>query len=293
MQVLKRTLFSFVVASLLLSSVAFANAAVSVKGYYRKDGTYVAPHYRSNPDGNPYNNWSFPGNTNPYTGKVAPGNPDTYLKNYYGDSYSGSSYSPSVPSYSPPSYTAPSYSGSSYTSPSTYRSRYSPYVRPISESSCDSGFYIDGQNCNPLPLNARAKSGGLSGWECNAGYVSTGVGCTEEVAVASCPLNAYPSGSSCYCNSGYVAEGNSCITKDAYCKGKYGSRAYFDGSTCINPTCPAGYDLIGSECLPNSATMQKQRQLAEQNLNQQDVQKLLEQIKSLQAQLQALQAARR
>lgn len=38
---------------------------------------------RSAPDGNPYNNWSFPGNVNPYTGKVAPGDPATYLKNYY------------------------------------------------------------------------------------------------------------------------------------------------------------------------------------------------------------------
>ena len=56
---------------------------VYVKGYYRKDGTYVKPHYRSNPDGNPYNNWSFPGNTNPYTGKTATGNPSTYLDNYY------------------------------------------------------------------------------------------------------------------------------------------------------------------------------------------------------------------
>lgn len=35
------------------------------------------------PDGNPYNNYSFPGNTNPNTGNVAPGNPDTYLRNYY------------------------------------------------------------------------------------------------------------------------------------------------------------------------------------------------------------------
>lgn len=60
-----------------------SEAAVRVKGYYRKDGTYVRPHYRSNPDGNPYNNWSFPGNTNPYTGITAPGDPDTYLKNYY------------------------------------------------------------------------------------------------------------------------------------------------------------------------------------------------------------------
>ena len=56
---------------------------VYVKGYYRRNGTYVRPHYRSAPDGNPYNNYSFPENTNPYTGKVAPGNPNTYLENYY------------------------------------------------------------------------------------------------------------------------------------------------------------------------------------------------------------------
>lgn len=55
---------------------------VYVNGYYRKDGTYVQPHYRSAPDGNPYNNYSFPGNVNPYTGERATGNPNTYLKNY-------------------------------------------------------------------------------------------------------------------------------------------------------------------------------------------------------------------
>lgn len=55
---------------------------VHVRGYTRKDGTYVQPHWRSAPDGNPYNNYSFPGNTNPYMGKVAPGNPSTYLQNY-------------------------------------------------------------------------------------------------------------------------------------------------------------------------------------------------------------------
>jgi len=59
------------------------DAQVKVKGYFRKDGTYVKSHYRSLPDGNPYNNWSYPGNTNPYTGKTAIGNPDTYIKNYY------------------------------------------------------------------------------------------------------------------------------------------------------------------------------------------------------------------
>jgi hypothetical protein len=78
--------------SLLISNCTFAQ--VHVDGYYRNDGTYVEPHYRSNPDGNPYNNWSYPGNTNPYTGKIAPGNPETYLKNYYKiyNNYSTSTY---------------------------------------------------------------------------------------------------------------------------------------------------------------------------------------------------------
>lgn len=64
---------------------SFVSAQVYVKGYYRKDGTYVRPHVRSNPDGNPYNNWSFPGNLNPYIGKVATGNPETYLRNYHNE----------------------------------------------------------------------------------------------------------------------------------------------------------------------------------------------------------------
>src|SRR3990172_3667226 len=59
-----------------------SGGSVSVKGYYRKDGTYVQPHVRSAPDGNPYNNYGFPGNYNPNTGSISPGNPDTYLENY-------------------------------------------------------------------------------------------------------------------------------------------------------------------------------------------------------------------
>lgn len=65
-------------------------AQVKVSGYFRSNGTYVQPHYRSSPDGNPYNNYSYPGNYNPYTGNVAPGNPSTYLDNYYNRSSTGS-----------------------------------------------------------------------------------------------------------------------------------------------------------------------------------------------------------
>ena len=63
-----------------------ATKRVWVRGYYRKDGTYVKGHYRTAPDGNPYNNYSFPGNYNPNTGKITPGNPQTYLDRYYNKS---------------------------------------------------------------------------------------------------------------------------------------------------------------------------------------------------------------
>jgi hypothetical protein len=41
-----------------------------VHGYYRRDGTYVTGHYRTNPDNSFWNNWSSQGNINPYTGRV-------------------------------------------------------------------------------------------------------------------------------------------------------------------------------------------------------------------------------
>ena len=53
-------------ATLITSNAAFhssANALVSlsVDGYYKGNGTFVAPHYRTSPDGNPYNNFSYKG----------------------------------------------------------------------------------------------------------------------------------------------------------------------------------------------------------------------------------------
>ena len=43
--------------------------ANSVDGHIRSDGTYVAPHMRSNPDRSFNNNWSTNPNVNPYTGQ--------------------------------------------------------------------------------------------------------------------------------------------------------------------------------------------------------------------------------
>ena len=61
--------------SILLSLICFAFtmpqfAQVKVRGYTKKNGTYVAPHYRSNPNSTKLDNWSTKGNINPYTGKA-------------------------------------------------------------------------------------------------------------------------------------------------------------------------------------------------------------------------------
>ncbi|XAK37659.1 hypothetical protein AAID93_08995 [Campylobacter coli] len=58
----------------VFSTSVFAD--VYVKGHYRKNGTYVAPHYKSNPNGYKHDNWSTKGNRNPYTGEY--GTQDAY-----------------------------------------------------------------------------------------------------------------------------------------------------------------------------------------------------------------------
>jgi hypothetical protein len=40
-----------------------------VRGYVKKNGTYVQPHHRTRPDRTQANNYSAKGNVNPYTGK--------------------------------------------------------------------------------------------------------------------------------------------------------------------------------------------------------------------------------
>lgn len=83
MRVKKSIIWAGVLMILICFSVVNFAEAGWVKGYFRQNGTYVQPYYRSNPDGNPFNNYSYPGNYNPNTGKITPGNPDSYLERYY------------------------------------------------------------------------------------------------------------------------------------------------------------------------------------------------------------------
>lgn len=73
-------LFGFL---LLMFSANLSFAEVHVDGYYKKDGTYVQPHYRSDPDSTPNNNWSTQGNTNPHTGQEGTKPRDQYGSGLY------------------------------------------------------------------------------------------------------------------------------------------------------------------------------------------------------------------
>lgn len=285
------SLLSLFLATALLN---IADAAVRVSGYYRKNGTYVQPHYRSNPDGNPYNNYSYPGNTNPYTGKVAGGNPDTYLKNYY-DNDSGN-----LPSYSYPD-TSTSYSNS-YTKYITGGSIIgstlfcdSGYIKngdsckkaPENSSSyggdnfyCNYGYYQNGDRCLKVPENAYAIGSNLY---CNSGYISNGTQCEA-------PTNGQIINSTLFCNDGYIAKNNSCITHTQNCIDTFGPNVYGTKGPSNNSSCGCndGYEwnITKTACiqkltsvqLPTNSFIEDQRKTQLQA----QIQALLKQIEDLQ-----------
>jgi len=78
------------ILALLVLLPAFAQAQyygrdAQVNPYLRRDGTYIQPHHRTIPDGNPFNNYSTRGNVNPYTGQMGTVNP--YQINPYSSPY--------------------------------------------------------------------------------------------------------------------------------------------------------------------------------------------------------------
>jgi hypothetical protein len=108
---MKRLMTILVILVVICATSLTADAAVRVRGYYRSNGTYVQPHYRSNPDGNFWNNWSTYPNINPYTGATGMSKTPSYSGSYswrspnynLGSSSYWNSYSWRMPSYSYPS----------------------------------------------------------------------------------------------------------------------------------------------------------------------------------------------
>lgn len=132
--------------ALTLATVSAVLADTYVKPHYR-NGRYIGGHYRSSPNNTVRDNFSYYGNTNPYTGKVGTNryynspSSEWYSpsRSYsYGDGYSysyGGGYSGGSDAYGYGSYgSSGSYGTSTYGSTSQPRVYYSPkvgsYYRP-------------------------------------------------------------------------------------------------------------------------------------------------------------------
>lgn len=79
-----KLLFTYFFLILSLFPLAQTNSKhVHVRGYYRSDGTYVQPHYRTAPNNTNIDNFSTQGNVNPYTGQSGYIPPDNKVKTIY------------------------------------------------------------------------------------------------------------------------------------------------------------------------------------------------------------------
>lgn len=81
-----KKLFSTIILA-IVATLSFAQSHVYVNGYYRSNGTYVQPHYRTAPNNTVRDNWSTYPNVNPYNGQTGTRhyNTNTYSppKTYY------------------------------------------------------------------------------------------------------------------------------------------------------------------------------------------------------------------
>ncbi len=88
-----------VILGLVLAALAVPAAAQqSVSGYVKKDGTYVAPYVRTEPNNTNTDNYSTKPNSNPYTGQKGTVAPDYTYKP------PAAPKPPKAPTYKPPKF---------------------------------------------------------------------------------------------------------------------------------------------------------------------------------------------
>jgi len=242
--ILRAALLVFILFSTLVLTIA--EAQVRVRGYHRKDGTYVQPHVRSRPDGNPYNNYSYPGNYNPNTGSITTGNPDTYLRNYYGR---GSNISPSR---SP---------ASAYLRPAPLSAPTIPPIAALQHGLITVGFdagVVDGklgprtvaaltafQRSRSLPADGRPSRVTIDSLITSLKRLSeAGTSIEMEPEKPTAPLNAHPnySGTGWECDRGYRELGGECVAVQV----PVNAQLSYSGHGW---DCQRGYGEVGNQCL--------------------------------------------
>lgn len=203
---MKKLLLLIVTFLVLLPSNVYA---VYVNGYYRSNGTYVNGYERTAPDGNPYNNYSYPGNYNPNTGNITGGSASSYLNNYYNTS----------------SYSSPSYGGYDYSYTTTPTCPLNSYYDGVSSCKCNYGYSVSGNSCVSQDSLCQDQLGYSSSYDslnntckCTYGYVIGSSGqCTNANSVCSAQIGLMSqynnSSKKCECMYGYEYNGSSCVYK--------------------------------------------------------------------------------
>ena len=224
-----------------------SGGSVSVKGYTRKDGTYVQPHHRSAPDGNFYNNWSTTGNVNPYTGEEGKLN----------SPLTGHIYVPSTIPNTP--YQTPANNDSS--SPASFENSPSNNLEPDLQKrtapnipanaklnylgngwECQRGFRQSGNECAPVQLPANSTLNYLgNGWVCQEGFRQSGNECIPVQLPPNSKLNIL--GNGWVCQEGFRQSGNQCTPVQL----PPNSKLNILGNGWV---CQEGFRQSGNECIP-------------------------------------------
>ena len=237
---------------LILGPVS-VEAYVSVKGYTKKDGTYVAPHVRSNPNGLKYDNYGYTPSqglyNKTYGTRGSEWDTPTYItdpnyyqgKALYDSGLSGSTYSSSYNSYN-------------YSYPTTPTCPSNSYYDGVSSCKCNYGYLNSGGSCVSTATICYSQTGYNSSYDslsntckCDYGYVIGSSGqctsassfCTNSLGLMSQYNNL---SKKCECVSGYTYNGSSCMYKTISSSGAsvYSANSY---------TCP-----LNSHTSPNDST---------------------------------------
>jgi len=219
---MKKYFLGLILLLTFLLPIFNTDAYVNVKGYYKSNGTYVAPHVRSSPNGLKYDNYSY-----------------TPSQGLYNSSYGTKGSIWNTPTWA----TDPDYyiGKSLYDSGSTHTPTYTPTSTYKSNDDCPSyGFAYLG-SCYELPSNSKKSS--FSGFSCNYSYDEVGFGLSKKCLPK--VDNGYRIGDSVFCNYDYQLSYGSCLKSET----NYGSGTGYTSSLNLEDlmSCPKNSSISFSD----------------------------------------------